>query len=85
MGTLPAEFAPIPDCRLRESERSGRFKGNKPGQIPRRLLMSCAFNLLNDLGERRSRWRLLTVMGQINERSRIFSRLAAGDLLVYAQ
>ncbi len=49
------------------------------------LLMSCAFNLLNDLRERRTHGRLLSMTSQINKHSQHFSSLAAGDLLVYAK
>lgn len=47
--------------------------------------MSCAFNLFNDLGERRTHRRLLTMTGQINKHSQRCGPLAAGELLVYAK
>lgn len=47
--------------------------------------MSCAFNLLNDLGERHTHRRLLTMTGRINKHSQLFGPLAAGDSLLYAK
>lgn len=45
--------------------------------------MSRAFNLLNDLGERHTRRRLLTIAGHINKNSKQFSPSAARDVHVY--
>lgn len=61
------------------------FQEVQRGQIWSCLLMSCAFNLSNDLGETQTHRRLLTMTGQINEHSQLFSPLAARDLLVHAK